>query len=183
VTGWRALAHSPALPWLLSLAAVLAAALLAGRYAERAALADLRRSASSTLALHVAGLRTEMQKQGSLPLALASDPEITAVVGPGPDPALLARVNDRLAEIARASGAAVIYVIRQDGTAVAASNAGEPGSFVGAVYAFRPYFQQALAEGAGRQFALGIVSGRPGLYLSRRVAGPGGRGQGRVRRH
>jgi two-component system C4-dicarboxylate transport sensor histidine kinase DctB len=175
VTGWRALAHSPALPWLLSLAAVLAAALLAGRYAERAALADLRRSASSTLALHVAGLRTEMQKQGSLPLALASDPEITAVVGPGPDPALLARVNDRLAEIARASGAAVIYVIRQDGTAVAASNAGEPGSFVGAVYAFRPYFQQALAEGAGRQFALGTVSGRPGLYLSRRVAGPGGR--------
>ncbi len=42
------------------------------------------------------------------------------------------------------------------------------------MYAFRPYFQQALAEGAGRQFALGTVSGRPGLYLSRRVAGPGG---------
>ncbi|TGD93174.1 sensor histidine kinase [Methylobacterium nonmethylotrophicum] len=174
MTGWRAFPRSPALPWLLGLAAVLAAALLAGRYAERAALADLRRSASATLALHVAALRTEMQKQGSLPLALASDPEIAAAVGPSPEPALLARVNDRLAEIARASGAAVIYVIRQDGTAVAASNAGEPGSFVGAIYAFRPYFQQALAEGAGRQFALGTVSGRPGLYLSRRVAGPGG---------
>lgn len=175
MTGGRALLRSPALPWLLSLAAVLAAALLAGRHAERAALADLRRSASATLALHVAAFRTEMQKQGSLPLALASDPEIAAVVGASPDPALLARVDDRLAEIARASGAAVIYAIRQDGTAVAASNAGEPGSFVGASYAFRPYFQQALAEGAGRQFALGTVSGRPGLYLSRRVAGPGGR--------
>nr|WP_208642391.1 ATP-binding protein [Methylobacterium terrae] len=167
--------RSPALPWTLSLAAVLAAAIVAGRIAERAALADLRRSANSTLALQVAAFRTEMQKQGSLPLALASDPEIAAVVGASPDPALIARVDDRLAEIARASGAAVIYVIRRDGTAVAASNAGEPGSFVGAVYAFRPYFQQALAEGAGRQFALGTVSGRPGLYLSRRVAGPDGR--------
>ncbi|KMO35005.1 ATPase [Methylobacterium tarhaniae] len=175
MTGWRALPRSPALPWLLGLAAVLAAAFLAGRTAERAALADLRRSASATLALQVAAFRTEMQKQGSLPLALASDPEIAAAVGASPDPALLARVNDRLAEIARASGAAVIYVIRQDGIAVAASNAGEPGSFVGTSYGFRPYVQQALAEGAGRQFALGTVSGRPGLYLSRRVAGPGGR--------
>ncbi len=175
MTGWRGVLRSPALPWLLGLAAVLAAALFAGRTAERAALADLRRSASATLALQVAAFRTEMQKQGSLPLALAGDPEIAAVVGASPDPALLARVDDRLAEIARASGAAVIYVIRQDGVAVAASNAGEPGSFVGSIYAFRPYFQQALAEGAGRQFALGTVSGRPGLYLSRRVAGPGGR--------
>ncbi|MEN3236491.1 MULTISPECIES: sensor histidine kinase [Methylobacterium] len=174
MTGWRALPRSPALPWLLGLAAVLAAAVLAGRHAERAALADVRRSATATLALHVAAFRTEMQKQGSLPLALASDPEIAAVVGASPDPALVARVDDRLAEIARASGAAVVYVIRRDGRAVAASNAGEPGSFVGAMYAFRPYFQQALAEGAGRQFALGTVSGRPGLYLSRRVAGPGG---------
>ncbi|TNC14986.1 sensor histidine kinase [Methylobacterium terricola] len=175
MTGWRAFARSPALPWILSLAAVLAAALVAGRIAERAALADLRRSANATLALQVAAFRTEMQKQGSLPLALASDPEIAAVVGRSPDPALIARVDDRLAEIARASGAAVIYVIRQDGTAVAASNAGAPGSFVGISYAFRPYFQQALADGAGRQFALGTVSGRPGLYLSRRVAGPDGR--------
>ncbi|OAS25161.1 sensor histidine kinase [Methylobacterium platani] len=163
------------MPWLLSLAAVLAAALIAGRIAERAAIGDLRRSAAATLALQVAAFRTEIQKQGSLPLALASDPEIAASVGPSPDPALIGRVDERLAEIARASGAAVIYVIRQDGKAVAASNAGEPGSFVGAVYAFRPYFQQALAEGAGRQFALGTVSGRAGLYLSRRVAGPGGR--------
>nr|WP_312892028.1 ATP-binding protein [Methylobacterium sp. DB0501] len=159
---------------MLSLAAVLAAAVVAGRIAERAALADLRRSANATLALQVAAFRTEMQKQGSLPLALASDPEIAAVVGRAPDPALVARVDDRLAEIARASGAAVIYVIRRDGMAVAASNAGEPGSFVGTSYAFRPYVQQALAEGAGRQFALGTVSGRPGLYLSRRVAGPDG---------
>ncbi len=63
MTGWRALPRSPALPWLLGLAAVVAAGLLAGRQAERAALADLRRSATATLALHVAAFRTEMQKQ------------------------------------------------------------------------------------------------------------------------
>ncbi|GJD51177.1 C4-dicarboxylate transport sensor protein DctB [Methylobacterium crusticola] len=169
------LAH-PLLPWLVGLAAVALAVLAAGRLAERAALADLRRTAAGTLALHVAALRSEMQKQGSLPLALATDPEITAAVAEGPDPALLARVSGRLAEIAEASGAAVIYVIRRDGTTVAASNAGRPGSFVGESYAFRPYFRQALEEGSGRQFALGTVSGRPGLYLSRRVAGAGGAG-------
>nr|WP_238313715.1 ATP-binding protein [Methylobacterium crusticola] len=164
------------MPWLVGLAAVALAVLAAGRLAERAALADLRRTAAGTLALHVAALRSEMQKQGSLPLALATDPEITAAVAEGPDPALLARVSGRLAEIAEASGAAVIYVIRRDGTTVAASNAGRPGSFVGESYAFRPYFRQALEEGSGRQFALGTVSGRPGLYLSRRVAGAGGAG-------
>ncbi|WP_407068114.1 sensor histidine kinase [Methylobacterium crusticola] len=169
------MAH-PLLPWLVGLAAVALAVLAAGRLAERAALADLRRTAAGTLALHVAALRSEMQKQGSLPLALATDPEITAAVAEGPDPALLARVSGRLAEIAEASGAAVIYVIRRDGTTVAASNAGRPGSFVGESYAFRPYFRQALEEGSGRQFALGTVSGRPGLYLSRRVAGAGGAG-------
>ncbi len=161
--------------------------LLAGRQAERAALADLRRSATATLALHVAAFRTEMQKQGSLPLALASDPEIAAVVGASPDPGLIARVDDRLAEIARASGAAVVYVIRQDGRAVAASNAGEPGSFVGAMYAFRPYFQQALPRArAANSPSVPSAAGRASISAAgsrARRADRGRGGQGRVRRH
>ena len=80
----------------------------------------------------------------------------------------------RLAQVAAATGSAVIYVIRADGLTVAASNAGEDRSFVGRDYGFRPYFKQALAGGAGSQFALGTVSGRPGLYLARRIgAGTG----------
>jgi two-component system C4-dicarboxylate transport sensor histidine kinase DctB len=40
----------------------------------------VRRSATATLALHVAAFRTEMQKQGSLPLALASEPGSPALL-------------------------------------------------------------------------------------------------------
>ena len=60
------------------------------------------------------------------------------------------------------------------GVAIAASNAGEPRSFVGSNYGFREYFLRAMAEGSAAQFALGSVSGRPGLYLSRRVDGADG---------
>ncbi|GJE19448.1 ATP-binding protein [Methylobacterium marchantiae] len=157
-----------------SLALVLIAAWLAGRTAERWALADLRRTAQAVLALQVSALRAEMQKQASLPLALAADPEIAAVMGQAPAQALVDRVNRRLEQVAAATGSAVIYVIRPDGITVAASNAEAERSFIGRDYAFRPYFRQAMAQGAGSQFALGTVSGRAGLYLARRIGEAGG---------
>ncbi|MDP4021470.1 ATP-binding protein [Methylobacterium sp. NEAU 140] len=155
----------------LGLAVMLAVAWLAGRRAERSALADLDRQARFTLTIQAGALRAEMQRQSALPLALASDPEIAALLkaGTGAEPGLADRVGARLAAIAGATGAAVIYVIRPDGLTVAASNAGADGSFVGRNYAFRPYFRDALATGSGAQFALGTVSGRPGLYLARRI--------------
>ena len=156
------------------LAAMLLAAWLGGRVAERLALTDLRRTALSALSLQVAALSAEMQRQSALPLALATDPEIVRAVGSEPAQGLVEGVNARLGEIARATGATVIYVIRADGVTVAASNAGEPRSFIGNDYAFRPYFRQAMATGAGSQFALGTVSGRPGFYLSRRLPGAAG---------
>ncbi|MCJ2032945.1 ATP-binding protein [Methylobacterium sp. J-068] len=175
--GTAARPHAPSrrsLVLLASLAAILLAAWGAGTIAERWALADLRRTAQAALGLQVGALRAEMQKQASLPLALAADPEIAAAAGPSPAPALLDSVSRRLAQVAEATGAAVIYVIRPDGITVAASNAGAPGSFLGRDYAFRPYFEQAMQAGAGSQFALGTVSGRAGLYLSRRIGSAGG---------
>lgn len=154
---------------LAGLAALVLAGWLGGRVAERWALADLQRSAVSALGLQVAALRAEMQTQSSLPLALAADPEIARVVEPTPDPSLIEGVNARLAQIAEATGAAVIYVIGADGITVAASNAAAERSFIGRDYGFRPYFRQAMATGAGSQFALGTVSGRAGFYLARRL--------------
>ncbi|MHC2017264.1 sensor histidine kinase [Methylobacterium sp. CM6247] len=170
---WRARWHRTLVP-VACLILVLVGAWLAGRAAERWALTDLRRTAQAALALQVSALRAEMQKQASLPLALAADPEIAAVAGPEPGQPLVTKVNRRLAQIAAATGAAVIYVIRSDGITVAASNAGSERSFLGRDYAFRPYFRQAMNGGAGSQFALGTVSGRAGLYLSRRIDESGG---------
>ncbi len=58
-----------ALVVVAGLAVLVLAGWLGGRVAERWALADLRRSASSTLGLQVAAFRAEMQTQSSLPLA------------------------------------------------------------------------------------------------------------------
>ncbi|CAO4143468.1 sensor histidine kinase [Methylorubrum extorquens] len=158
-----------ALVVLAGLAALLLSGWLGGRVAERWALTDLRRSASLTLGLQVAALRAEMQAQSSLPLALAADPEIARIVAPAPDPELVEGVNGRLAQIAEATGAAVIYVMGTDGVTVAASNATSEKSFLGRDYGFRPYFRESMATGSGSQFALGTVSGRPGYYLARRL--------------
>ena len=159
---------------IAGLAVMALAVWLGGRVAERLALTDLRRTAQSALGLQVAALSAEMQRQSALPLALATDPEIVRAVGPAPDGALLDSVNGRLGQIARATGATVIYVARADGVTVVSSNANEPRSFVGNDYAFRPYFRQAMETGSGSQFALGTVSGRPGFYLSRRLPGSAG---------
>ena len=56
---------------LVGLCAILVAAWLAGRAAERWALSDLRRGARSAIGMQVGVLLAEMQKQASLPLALA----------------------------------------------------------------------------------------------------------------
>ncbi|MER2250444.1 ATP-binding protein [Methylorubrum podarium] len=154
---------------LAGLAVLVLAGWLGGRVAERWALADLRRAASTSLGLQVAAFRAEMQTQSSLPLALAADPEIARVVAPTPEPGLVEGVNRRLAQIAEATGAAVIYVIRGDGVTIAASNAGAERSFIGRDYRFRPYFRDSMAAGSASQFALGTVSGRPGYYLARRL--------------
>ena len=120
-------------------------------------------------------LGAEMQKQTSLPLALASDPEIRrggAGVGP--------RRSDRPREPAPRRGGPGHGLGRdlrdaarrdhgrgqQRGRARAASSTG--------ITASRPYFREAMREGAGSQFALGTVSGRAGLYLARRIGAAGG---------
>ena len=123
---------------------------------------------ASTLALAI--LRGELEKQRALPLILARDPDVRAALGDGDRHAL----NLKLETIAQGTRSAVIYALGRDGIAIAASNWREPTSFVGNDYVFRDYFLGAVANGAAEQFALGTVSNRPGLYITRRVDGPDG---------
>ena len=101
-------------------------------------------------------------------MVLARDPEVIALLAAPIDHAR-ELLDAKLAEIAAEADAAVIYLVGRDGIAISASNAGTPQLFVGSDYAFRTYFTKAMADGTAQQYALGTVSGRPGLYLSRRV--------------
>ena len=52
---------------------------------------------------------------------------------------------------------------------MAASNWNLPTSYVGHNYGFRPYFRQTIAQGSGRFYAVGVISGIPGYFLSHAV--------------
>ncbi len=165
-------------PWIglavVWLVLAISAAVVAGELARRQAEGDLARQAQAGAALHAAVLRSELEKHRSLPLVLAQDPEAVALLT-NPGPARTDQVDRKLERLAGQTRAAVIYLLDAKGVARAASNWRLPTSFVGEDYSFRPYFTRAMQTGDAEFFALGTVSGRPGLYLARRIADATGR--------
>lgn len=158
---------------LLATAGIVLLALIsfvAFRVAQQQAVAATDRAAAQ-LARDNAGLfASELQKFRLLPLVLAEYPDVRAMLE-SRDAEAIERINARLELLAQRTDAAVIYVIAADGRALAASNHRLPMSFVGQDYGFRPYFQGAMRNGGAELFALGTVSGRPGLYLAQRIGG------------
>lgn len=164
--------------WLAVLFALLGAGLgffvlAAGRIAGTKAASDLRDRALAARPLAADTLKGDVEKQRLIPRVLARDGAVQEILrspGTGGEAAL----DEKLRAIAHEAASSVIYVINSEGTAVAASNAGEPTSFVGRDYRFRHYFVEAMATGMATQYALGTVSKRPGLFLSSRIDGPEG---------
>ncbi len=113
-------------------------------------------------------LAGELQTFRLLPLVLSEYPDVhTVLAGGGADAA--ARLNGKLELLAQRTGALAIYVIRSDGLTLASSNWRTPGSFVGSNFSFRPYFRDALKNGEAEIFAIGTVTGTPGLFIAERV--------------
>lgn len=160
--------------WLvfaLGAALVAAVAFLAAADIGRSrALATARTGADNAATLAIAVLRGELEKQRALPLILTRDPDVRDALTGGNAHVL----DTKFESIAEGTRTAVIYLLDTAGRTVAASNWREPTSFVGSDYSFRDYYTEALAQGRAEQFALGTVSNRPGLYISRRVDGPDG---------
>jgi two-component system C4-dicarboxylate transport sensor histidine kinase DctB len=157
--------------WLVWLAVALVpailAGLIAGGIAERRAVAALAERTAADAQLRAALLDSELGRFRLLPLTLGADRDVVAAIGGGAD---ARRALDRKLEaLAGATGAAAIYLVGADGVAVSASNWRARRSFVGSDYRFRRYYRDAARTGAASQFALGTVSGRPGLYLARRT--------------
>ncbi len=155
--------------FLVATAAVLTSAWLSQSWFASAALAKLQQSSSFAIAGNAAALQTKLQKFRLVPVALSTDPELRLALE-APNEALRTSLNQRFEEIAAASGAAAVYLIDDDGVAFAASNFRTERSFVGQDYSFRSYFQQALENRDAEEFAVGTISGEPGLYLSRSIS-------------
>lgn len=160
--------------WIL---VAVPAVVASGEVARQDALASVGRQAATASALHAAVLRSELERHRSLPMVLAQDPDLAALLS-RPDAAGAGRVNRKFEDLAKDVRAAAIYALDADGRTLAASNWRLPTSFVGSNYRFRPYYYEAMRDGQATFFALGTVSGRPGLYLSRRVDDASGRALG-----
>jgi PAS domain S-box-containing protein len=91
------------------------------------------------------------------------------------DPIALQQANSVLDGYQKDFGVSVAYILDHSGKTIASSNRQDPDSFVGQSYAFRPYFQQAIAGKSGNYFALGITSRKRGFYASYPVHDQGGK--------
>lgn len=148
---------------LLGLVALLAAgAMLAARQAGLARLDDeLQRRL--TLTRHA--VATQIERYRYLPAVVAEDARIRAAL----ERADAGDANRYLRGVRDLSGVDEIYLLDASGRTLAASNFAEPGSFVGHDYSFRPYFRQAIAQGEGRYYAVGVTTGVPGYFLASRI--------------
>ena len=171
-TALAAVGRSIGVRWGIVVAILaIAAAWGAGRLAEQRVVTALHQQVESDARLRAALLNGELARFRLLPLTLADDRDVIAAIGGS---AAAKRALDiKLEALSRVTGAPAIYVIGSDGITISASNWRSVQSFVGADYRFRPYFRDALARGEASQYALGTVSGHPGLYLSRRIANRG----------
>ncbi|MFS8049796.1 sensor histidine kinase [Rhizobium sp. BR 314] len=153
---------------LLSAAIIAAALYGASLYGRLTAIEGLQRQGHTDANLKVALLRAVLERPRALPLLLADDQQVRDALAERQTDAVAA-LDRKLESLVSGTSAAVLYVVGKDGIAMASSNWREPLSFVGNDYSFRDYFRKAMETGTAEHYALGTVSNRPGLYISRRV--------------
>lgn len=154
--------------WLLGAVALLlaiGATRVAYDRALKAQFAELNERGASTLTLAASSLSGLLSRFERLPGLLSEQPALRALLRYPNDPAHVDAANRHLRENAERSGASVIYVMNSDGVTLASSNYDQPSSFVGGDFSFRPYFQEAIAGGLGRFYALGTTSNKRGYYF------------------
>ncbi|WP_312359523.1 sensor histidine kinase [Agrobacterium sp.] len=169
---WLALAGL----WLL---VSLGALLVADEFARHQAMRTAGFEASTDAELKIALLNVALERPRAIPLVLSGDPDLSTALDGG-DAVAVDRLNRKLEGLIEGTQSSVIYVTGPTGLTIASSNWREEDSFVGSNYAFREYFQAAMKTGMSEHYALGNVSRRSGLYISRRIDAADGRPLGVV---
>jgi two-component system C4-dicarboxylate transport sensor histidine kinase DctB len=155
--------------------AAITAAIVTSAYvaADRLGHERLRREGLHRLELSAAALESELAKYEFLPDLLTLERDVI----------LLLRKSHRFEPSARgerpagghhqATHTSVLYILDNNGIALASSNWNEEASFVGVDLSYRPYFQEAMQHGSGRFYAIGTTSGIPGFFFARALSDGG----------
>lgn len=156
--------------WLLLmvvLGVLIAGALWqSGKTAMMVALTRLESVSQERVKLYRTTLDTALNTLGHVPLLVAQHDAVQNLLKEGSG---LQDVRDYLSSTTTASGAAVIFVLKPNGTTVASSNWAKEKSFEGRNYGFRPYHRDAIEGREGRFFAVGYTTGRAGYFISQPV--------------
>lgn len=151
--------------WWLGLLAGLALIVLAGwagfRASVRQGTDSLRAEASHQLDLFAQVVQGVVRRLEPLPGTVQLAGEVQALLAQ-PDVAQVARAAAYLRRLNAHLGSVSTFVLDQRGQVLAASDAALHGQDL----SFRPYFQEALAGRVGRHFAIGLLDGQPGYYVS-----------------
>ncbi|ABC27814.1 Signal transduction histidine kinase regulating C4-dicarboxylate transport system [Hahella chejuensis KCTC 2396] len=108
-------------------------------------------------------LLTAIDKYVYFPAILTADPRFQRML----------RRNERDDDISellnrfnQAAGSDEIFIMNAEGLTLASSNYRDATSFVGHSYAFRPYYADAIAGRTGFYYAVGVTTGKAGLFIS-----------------
>lgn len=128
-------------------------------------------TAFSQMTLYLRSLNQTLGRHQHLPFVLANDPRFAGVLQQGQ---VDQDIDERLLVLSQESELEAIYLMDRNGDVLAASNSGQPHSFLGENYSFRPYFSEALQGNRSDYFAIGATSGRPGYFVAEPIrAGTG----------
>jgi len=152
--------------WALGICAGLALVWAAGQGAARRETAALTDAMQRSIEVHAVGLRGATARYSYLPATVAQHPDVPALLLNPQDPARIERANRLLEGVNRRADADALYLMDADGLTLAASNWNGAQSFVGHVYANRPYFIDARAGRSGLFYGVGQTTGVPGLFIS-----------------
>ncbi len=165
---------------LILLAGTVACTLGAGHWAWQRSLHDESESVQRQLALYGQTLAQRIDRYRTLPEVLALDAQLQDALHHPLSPAEVAQLNLKLERANGASQSSTLTLLNREGLAIAASNWRSTTSNVGQDYSFRPYVQQALAQGRGSFYGIGVTTGEPGYFLSQAIRDDGGHTLGLV---
>lgn len=113
-----------------------------------------------------ASIEETLNRHESLPSLLAMHPSLSALLDAPQSAKRLSDANHYLEAVQKSAHVDAVYLINVDGVTVGASNWNQPYSFVGRNYGFRPYFRDAVKNGIGRFYGVGVTTGMPGYFLA-----------------
>lgn len=165
---------------LILLTGMVGSMFAAGQWAWQRSLRYESDSVHRQLALYGQTLAQRIDRYRTLPEVLALDAQLQGALTRPLRPAEVEQLNRKLEQANGASQSSTLTLLNRDGLAIAASNWRTATSNVGVDYSFRPYVQQALAQGRGSFYGIGVTTGEPGYFLSQAIRDENGRTLGLV---